>query len=66
MAVGGEEAAGETSKCLAGAVRTARRYREGQQAYLDFMRAEERPWESSWRWVWRLEREKVVGTLMDD
>ena len=66
MAVGGEAAAGETSKRLAGAVRAARRCGEGQQACWDSMRAEERPWESSWRWVWRLEREKVVGTLMDD
>ena len=58
MAVGGEEAAGETSKCLAGAVRTARRYGEGQQAYLDFMRAEERPWESLWSRVCQLEGER--------
>ena len=58
MAVGGEEAASETSKRLVGAVRAARRCGEGQQACLDSMRAEERPWESLWSRVCQLEGER--------
>ena len=58
MAASGEQAAGETSKHLTGVVRIARRCREGQQACLDSMRAEERPWESWWSRVWRLEGER--------
>ena len=61
MAASGEQAAGETSKHLTGVVRIARRCREGQQACLDSMHAEERLWESLWSRVWRLEGERGDG-----